>query len=162
MTAGKVIDNWVEHQGTKDQLPPKDFRALNKSALKAGKTSAKDVREHMTKTDIRIKLGRQTQPPPTPVDTNTTFGIPPRPNTPVNNLISHGFRYDWVMQSELAEDLGGGKKSIKPSPTRSSQFLKTANTERRAKVNEYPPPLPPTSDWKMSKFKNVKSKVWAS
>jgi len=30
MTAGKVIDNWVEHQGTKDQLPPKDFRALNK------------------------------------------------------------------------------------------------------------------------------------
>lgn len=30
MTAGKIVDNWLEHQGTKDQLPPKDFVALNK------------------------------------------------------------------------------------------------------------------------------------
>jgi hypothetical protein len=86
--------------------------------------------------------------------------VPARPKTPVNNLISHGFRYDWVMQSALAEDLKGGKQTLKPSPTRSSQVLTVANNERRAKSHEYPPALPPTSDWKMSKFKNVKSKVW--
>jgi hypothetical protein len=66
------------------------------------------------------------------------------------------------MQSDLAEDLGGGKKILKPSPTRSSQVLTVANAERRAKSHEYPPPLPATSEWKMSKFKNVKAKVFVS
>lgn len=89
-------------------------------------------------------------------------GVPARPNTPVGNLISHGFRYDWVMQSDLAEDLAASKKMHKPSPTRSSQVLTVANAERRAKSHEYPPALPPTSKWKMAKFKNVKSKICIS
>jgi len=63
------------------------------------------------------------------------------------------------MQSDLAEDLGASKKMQKPSPTRSSQLLTVANAERRAKSHEYPPALPPTSEWKMTKFKNVKSKI---
>jgi len=33
MTAGKVVDNWAVHQGTKDQLPARDFKALNKVRL---------------------------------------------------------------------------------------------------------------------------------
>lgn len=33
MTAGKIVDNWLEHQGTKDQLPAQDFMAMNKVRL---------------------------------------------------------------------------------------------------------------------------------
>ena len=41
-----------------------------------------------------------------------------RPYTPIGDLVSRGYRYDWVMQSELAEDLGGGKKPLKPAMTK--------------------------------------------
>ena len=40
--------------------------------------------------------------------------------------MAHGYRYDWVLQTELAENLGGGRKLGKPSPTKSTRLLRAA------------------------------------
>ena len=140
LTAGLVVDNWAEHAGTKDMLPARDFKALNKAAIKAGNLDAKSVRDYTNSHDIRVKLGGDTQASPLPIDDNTVFGKtvrrrnpnhgrarPPssslpraprhaltshpdlgpmqvRPSTPFGDLVSHGFRYDWVMNSALADE----------------------------------------------------------
>ena len=74
LTAGLVVDNWAEHAGTKDVLPARDFKALNKAAIKAGNLDAKSVRDYTKTHDIRVKLGGDTQAAPLPIDDNTVFG----------------------------------------------------------------------------------------
>ena len=69
---------------------------------------------------MRLKLGSDAKPEKKPYDENTSFGRPTRPSTPFGDLVSHGFRYDWVMSSEPAEVAVQRKKSKKPTPTRSS------------------------------------------
>lgn len=157
LTAGTVIDNWAEHSGTHDVKPPRDFRALNKAAICAGNLDSKAVREYSKTHDMRVKLGGQQKKTALPIDENTTFGKTVRPSTPFGDLVSHGFRYDWVMQSELAENVVQKMKPKKPQPTKASQA--TAACAQATIANKTASDGMPQAEWKMKKFANVKAKV---
>lgn len=158
LTAGGVIDNWAEHSGTQNMKPARDFKALNKQAIMAGNLDSKSVREYTKSHDIRVRVGGQSRSAPLPIDENTTFGKTVRPSTPFGDLVSHGFRYDWVMQSELAENVVQKMKPKKPAPTKAS--TQTAK-QRQIEIASRDASEMPKKEWKMKKFENVKSRAVA-
>eukprot|EP00312_Isochrysidales_sp_CCMP1244_P005095 CAMPEP_0196686328 /NCGR_PEP_ID=MMETSP1090-20130531/12416_1 /TAXON_ID=37098 /ORGANISM="Isochrysis sp, Strain CCMP1244" /LENGTH=231 /DNA_ID=CAMNT_0042024921 /DNA_START=42 /DNA_END=737 /DNA_ORIENTATION=+ len=162
LTAHTVVDNWAEFTGTKNARPPKDFKAMNRAALRAGHTTAKGVREHSTVHDIRmpVRSGSIRRAPFAP-DASVTAGTQSGEAESFTDLMAHGYRYDWVLQTELAENLGGGRKLGKPSPTKSTRLLRAAAEHHALQDYSFPPSLPAESTWKMNKFKNVKSRVTA-
>ena len=104
LTCGMVVDNWMAHDGTKDVAPARDFRALNKGAVMSGHVDCKGMQEYRATHDFRVKLGSEKKQMAMPINENTSFGRSTRPSTPFGDLMSHGFRYDWVMQTASADE----------------------------------------------------------
>ena len=71
------------------------------------------MNEYRNEHDIRVKLGNEKGGARGGgnYDDNTAFGRPTRPSTPFGDLVSHGFRYDWVMQSEPASAVAQSRGS---------------------------------------------------
>jgi len=165
LTAGSVVENWAEHTGTKDQLPARDFKALNKAAIMSGHLDAKGIRNYTKTHDIRVSHGSEGKAAPLPINENTCFGRLGRAATPVGDIISHGFRYDWVMQSPQACDLQEARKAQKPKPTKSSKLMADTAAERMANPKSLelgfakPTPEDYTVQWKMQKFSKVQARV---
>lgn len=78
-----------------------------------------------------------------------------RPSTPFGDLVSHGFRYDWVMTAEPAESAVQRMKPKKPTATRASLGHAAASKEKLAASIAGPA----ESQWKMKQFANVSSKL---
>ena len=154
LTAGMVVDNWLAHDGTKDVMPPRDFKALNKGAVVAGHVDCKGMHDYRDTHDARLKLGSEKRQTTLPIDENTSFGRPTRPSTPFGDLMSHGFRYDWVMQTESADDVMKARKMKKPSQTKAS-LGHAKGASAKLKDEEA------VVAWKMKKFANVPAKVGA-
>mmetsp|Transcript_21023 Transcript_21023/g.44346 ORF Transcript_21023/g.44346 Transcript_21023/m.44346 type:complete len:237 (-) Transcript_21023:181-891(-) len=163
LSTGSVVENWVEHTGTKDKLPARDFTALNKAAVMAGNLDSKSVREYTKSHDIRVKVGGEKQKAPLPIDDDTTFGKCVRPSTPFDDILSHAHRYDWVMQSELAADVQEQRKATKPKSTKASEGHAKGNAKGNANSPATQKGFPDAPDanglWKMKKFENVKPRV---
>lgn len=155
LTAGMVVDNWLAHDGTKDMAPARDFKALNKGAVVSGHIDCKGMHEYRQSHDIRLKLGSEKKTGMAlPIDENTSFGRPTRPSTPFGDLMSHGFRYDWVMQTESADAVAQARRPKKPTQTKASMGHAEASAARRAGKAE-------AAQWKMKKFANIPAKVGA-
>lgn len=164
LTAGTVVENWAEHEGTKDKLPARDFKALNKAAIISGHLDAKGIREYTKTHDIRVQIGGEGRATALPINENTCFGKGIRPSTPFGDLVSHGFRYDWVMQSPQASDLLVERKAKKPSPTKSSKLMAATAAQRLANPKSQQLGFPSLNEmdqklWKMSKFSKIGPKV---
>jgi hypothetical protein len=153
LTSEMVVGSWAQHDCTKGAQPGRDFKALNKAAIINHSVDCKDINAFRKTHDIRLKLGSEKKPTPVPFDENTSFGRPTRPSTPFGDLVSHGFRYDWVMQSEPADKAVQRQKAKKPAPTKSSMGHATASKAKAAGPAEAPPL------WKMSQFSKVGAKV---
>lgn len=154
LTSGMVVDNWMAHDGTKDVAPARDFRALNKGAVMSGHVDCKGMQEYRGTHDFRVKLGSEKKQSSMPIDENTSFGRPTRPSTPFGDLMSHGFRYDWVMQTASADEFLKARAMKKPPSTKASAGHAAGSAERREKA-EMAAPAP----WKMKKFATVASRV---
>jgi|EP00908_Phaeocystis_cordata_P018812 hypothetical protein len=154
LTAGMVVDNWLAHDGTKDVAPARDFKALNKGAVMAGHVDCKGMQDYRGTHDFRVKLGSEKKKSSLPIDENTSFGRPTRPSTPFGDLMSHGFRYDWVMQTESADSVMQARKLKKPPATKASIGHAKGSAARRVEEVQDAP-------WKMKKFASVAPKVGA-
>ena len=154
LTSGMVVDNWLAHDGTKDVAPARDFKALNKGAVMSGHVDCKGMQEYRGTHDFRVRVGSGKQQSTNPSDENTSFGRPTRPSTPFGDLMSHGFRYDWVMQTASADEFLKARKHKNPPSTKASAGHTMGSTQRREKVEMEPP-----AAWKMKKFATVASKV---
>jgi len=152
LTSEAVVGNWAQHDGTKGQMPARDFKALNKSAVQAGMLDCKGMAEYRKTHDVRLKLGSEKKAAATAFDENTSFGRPTRPSTPFGDLVSHGFRYDWVMQSEPAEQAVQRKKNKKPAMTKASMGHASVSAQKLAEEQEQ-------ILWKLHKFQNVSAKI---
>ena len=116
VTAGDVVDNWADNDGSHSAVAARDFRALNKAAISSGHLDVKAMNEYRNEHDIRVKLGNEKGRAARGggnYDDNTAFGRPTRPSTPFGDLVSHGFRYDWVMQSEPASAVAQSRRAAK-------------------------------------------------
>ena len=154
LTCGMVVDNWMAHDGTKDVAPARDFRALNKGAVMSGHVDCKGMQEYRATHDFRVKLGSEKKQMAMPINENTSFGRSTRPSTPFGDLMSHGFRYDWVMQTASADEFLKVRAKKKPPSTKASLGHAAGSAERREKAETVPP-----EPWKMKKFANVAPRV---
>ena len=159
VTAGDVVDNWADNDGSHSAVAARDFRALNKAAISSGHLDVKAMNEYRNEHDIRVKLGNEKGRAARGggnYDDNTAFGRPTRPSTPFGDLVSHGFRYDWVMQSEPASAVAQSRARQKPRGTIASMGHASRAAAARAGDTAAANPAAP---WKMKKFANVQSKV---
>jgi len=155
LTSEMVVGSWAQHDGTQGMMPARDFKSLNKAAVVGGCVDTKAMAEYRKTHDIRLKLGSEKKVEKKPWDENTAFGRPTRPSTPFGDLVSHGFRYDWVMTAEPAESAVQRMKPKKPTPTRSSLGHAAASKEKLAVSNAGAA----ESQWKMKQFSNVSAKI---
>jgi len=153
LSSKMVVDNWYEPCGTEDMKPARDFKALNKAAVKGGATNNMDISRFRETHDIRVKLGSYQKQEMKPWDGDTTFGRTTRPSTPFGDLVSHGFRYDWVGKAESAETATQSKMKKKPKATKSSQGH-AFGAKQKFMTNEEM-----RETWKMKQFRKVAAKV---
>lgn len=153
VTAGDVCQSWLGNENSKNIEPPPDFKAINKAGIMAGAHTKEQLRSFRASNPIKMKLGSDKPIEHLPYDSNTMFGRPGRASEPMGDLMSHGYRYDWVMQSESADVVAVKRAAKKPAATKSSIGLAASS---RAK---YATPPPQSAAWKMPKYSNVPSRV---
>jgi len=90
-----VTQRWSYHEKSNQLVhDPRNFKALNMMSLKAGATTAPATRAYRGDNDSRIKFGvikpKQNRLP----SHDFTYGRPYNPQTPVSQLITHGFGED--------------------------------------------------------------------
>ena len=79
VTAGDVVDNWADNDGSHSAVAARDFRALNKAAISSGHLDVKAMNEYRNEHDIRVKLGNEKGRAARGggnFDDNTAFGRP--------------------------------------------------------------------------------------
>ena len=154
ITSADVIGGWMQHQGTGDLLPGRDFKALNVGAVTAGAMTSKDFSDFRATHDARLKLGTHKGTESLPYDETTRFGRSGDTSTPFNDLISHSYRFDWMSAQPSAEETR--RKSKKPGQTKTSRMQAEQSALKRASLDQadVAPAL-----WKMSSFDKVPSKL---
>ncbi len=147
---------------------PRNFRALNKAAIRDGNLDARSVREYHVANDLRLSgnnavWSKSTAPPD--VDNVVHGAMKPADSTDVDmhQLVGHGYRFGWMAGRELAEDALRLKRGSKPSQTKASLMRAQRGQAVRAKEVEAPGSPPPASTlWKMKRFGSAESKVKAA
>ncbi|XP_065593467.1 cilia- and flagella-associated protein 77 [Cyrtonyx montezumae] len=82
------------------QNMPRDFITMNRGALKAGYSTAREFNLYYKAKDIRLKEDEyrcfRRSPPRVPAD--RTYGAPARPSTPLFDILQHKFKELWMEQ----------------------------------------------------------------
>ncbi|NXX91875.1 CFA77 protein, partial [Centropus bengalensis] len=83
------------------QRKPRDFITMNRGAVKAGHTTAREFYLYYKAKDIRCKdqCTRFRSPPNLPAD--FTFGLKPRPSIPLYDLLQHKYKELWMEQQRI-------------------------------------------------------------
>ncbi|NXG51583.1 CFA77 protein, partial [Psilopogon haemacephalus] len=121
-----AIGSWdtVKPRSVLAQNMPRDFITMNRGALRAGYTTARQFNLYYKAKDIRRKdedyCHLQRSPPKLPPD--FTYGITPRPSTPMFDLLQHKYKELWMEQQRAltAAQRGAKKKSDKAHETRTT------------------------------------------
>merc|ERR1711871_1080349 len=149
---GKVISSWKTHGGSRITELGTNFAAVNKTALRAGATTATQVAAYRAgNNDIKIKAKELRTPAPLPSDgdLNHTYGRKVRPFTPIGKLMTGEFQRSFCdaqwdrMQHEAATKPG----PIPPMATRASL------------AHQVKPKTAPKAMFKLSKFEKVQPKL---
>ena len=144
--AGAVISSWKIHKPTSDNEAAKDFKQLNKLTLDKKLTSPKEVSAFVKQNDVRVKEKRAASK----IEKNKTapneyFGIPNKPGTPMNMVVSNG--YGNFAADEKKRDYESKLQTINPKQKTTPQ-----KTEKVTEVSE-------KKEFKLKKFQNIESKV---
>ncbi|XP_035197597.1 cilia- and flagella-associated protein 77 [Oxyura jamaicensis] len=98
----EAIGHWNTIKPRTDLAPnmPRDFITMNRGALKAGYTTAREFNLYYKAKDIRRKDDEYSRfkrsPPKVPAD--MTYGIPARPSTPFFDVLHHKYKELWMEQ----------------------------------------------------------------
>ncbi|XP_042734973.1 cilia- and flagella-associated protein 77 [Lagopus muta] len=98
----EAIGHWntIKPRTNLTQNMPRDFITMNRGALKAGYTTAREFNLYYKAKDIRCKDDEYSRfrrsPPHVPAD--RTYGIPARPSTPLFDLLQHKYKELWMEQ----------------------------------------------------------------
>ncbi|CAF3003381.1 unnamed protein product [Rotaria socialis] len=134
----------------------RDYSALNKAALEAGMTSAKDQSRFRTVHDIKkkvfirdVSLAKKTHKFPD----DMVFGTPNRPSTPIGEVLQNRFLDNWLDTMEKKQAAIKKERTDAANAFKGSYHTK-ASLLRQAKIPVDPKPL-----WKMPKFAQGENQV---
>jgi hypothetical protein len=163
--AREVTMHWAAHVPRPNPAPnQRDFVRINKVAAKSNVASAKDLAEFSRNNNIMMApagpSGLLPKIIPSDVHPGFSYGVKARPSTPIHQVVNGDYhcaeetRLDTLYRSR--DGAGEGRKCIKVQLTKTAKTnIENARTAKLAEnileVNAGP--------WKMSKFKNVSSKL---
>uniref|UniRef100_V9L7F1 Cilia- and flagella-associated protein 77 n=1 Tax=Callorhinchus milii TaxID=7868 RepID=V9L7F1_CALMI len=139
----EAIGHWrtVERKVADGQLKVKrDFQAMNKAAIKAGLVTADEHYQFRVTHDIGVSLDQKVKNELTLPD--IAFGKPPRPSTPMFDLLEHKYQQKWLEEQRLADK---AKKKKKLREVKIGKIYETRSSILRKHVTkvEEPPIRPP-------------------
>ncbi|KAM9641530.1 cilia- and flagella-associated protein 77 [Trichechus inunguis] len=142
--------NVFKQQPTCPQELTRNYIAMNRGALKAGLTTARENFLYRRLNDIRIsnQEDRHTKKEPPSLPPNMTFGIPSRPSTPFFDLLQHRYQQLWVQEQKAAQ------KAIKMEKKHKVILGKLYET-RSCQLRKYKPPVKLDALWHMPHFQKV-------
>ncbi|NXY46368.1 CFA77 protein, partial [Ceuthmochares aereus] len=127
------------------QEKPRDFIAMNRGALKAGYTTAREFNLYYKAKDIRRKdeCNPFKSPPKLPAD--FTYGVRSRPSTPLFDLLQHKYKELWMEQQRaLTAALRTQRKKKDKAPDTRTTWLR-----------KNPPPAKEESFWHLPRLEKV-------
>ncbi|KAM9206860.1 cilia- and flagella-associated protein 77 [Dugong dugon] len=142
--------NVFKQQPTCPQELTRNYIAMNRGALKAGLTTARENFLYRRLSDIRIndQEDRHTKKEQPSLPPNMTFGIPSRPSTPFFDLLQHRYQQLWVQEQKAAQ------KAIKMEKKHKVILGKLYET-RSCQLRKYKPPVKLDALWHMPHFQKV-------
>lgn len=148
--AGAVISSWQVHKPTLDNIAEKDFKRLNKLSLDQKLTSAKQVSDFVKNNDIRVKdkRSKHEKEKNAPLQENEYFGIPNKPGTPIDMVVSNGYGNFAADEKKKEYEVNLHNVSVKH--------------KQASQITEKPTEPEEKKEFKLKKFQNVESKVKSS
>lgn len=164
--AREVTMQWLSHMPSiRPTDCQQDFKKINKLALKAHMSSAKDLaqfRREINPQNITVSAPPHVGPPPKVIPSDVvpafTYGKKTRPSTPIAAVVSYQFsaEYEQALE-ENYEQYYDEKRMVKmraPKTTKSAEGHAMAAARSRSLINgEHKEPF------KMKKFLKVKAKM---
>ncbi|XP_009894571.2 cilia- and flagella-associated protein 77 [Dryobates pubescens] len=147
----EAIGSWdtVKPRSVSARDMPRDFISMNRGALRAGCTTARDFNLYYKAKDIRRKGEEyshlQRGPPKLPAD--FTFGIPPRPSTPIFDLLQHKYKELWMEQQRA---LTVAQRVVKKKSRKDK-----ARETRTTLLRREPAPAQEESFWHLPRLEKV-------
>uniref|UniRef100_G3TF11 Cilia and flagella associated protein 77 n=1 Tax=Loxodonta africana TaxID=9785 RepID=G3TF11_LOXAF len=142
--------NVFKQQPTCPHELTRNYIAMNRGAVKAGLTTARENFLYRRLNDIRIsdQEDRHTKKERPSLPPNMTFGIPARPSTPFFDLLQHRYQQLWVQEQKAAQ------KAIKMEKKHKVILGKLYET-RSCQLRKYKPPVKLDALWHMPHFQKV-------
>ncbi|NXW57353.1 CFA77 protein, partial [Eurystomus gularis] len=145
----EAIGHWntVKPRPSLVEKMPRDFIAMNRGAVKAGYTTAREFTLYYKAKDIRCKDEEYSHlkrsPPEVPPD--FTYGITARPSTPFFDLLQHKYKELWMEQQRAltVAQQEEKKKKVKACETRTTLLRK------------HPPPAKVESFWHPPRLEKI-------
>jgi len=157
VTSGHVLGGWAQFDSTANQIAGRDFKALNAMAVVAGKKTSKQMSEFRRTHDARLKLGGHERHEVKPYDDNTVFGRSSAASTPFNDLMNHGYRFDWMATQPPPEEMH--VKKGKPTETNTSRLMAETARKKLEALEIAKSTISAPEEWKMDMFKRVPAKL---
>ncbi|XP_063172514.1 cilia- and flagella-associated protein 77 [Candoia aspera] len=129
---------------------PRDYQATNCHAVKDGYTTAHEQNLYRKIKDFRINVEDERRfkktPPKVPAD--MTYGRPPRPATPLFDLLQHKYKEIWMAEQRAVIR---AEKAEKKQKKRRGKFYET----RTSLLRKFQPPMKKEQLWHMPHFQKV-------
>ncbi|KAM9256631.1 cilia- and flagella-associated protein 77 [Cariama cristata] len=144
----EAIGHWntVKPRTAFVQKMPRDFITMNRGALKAGYTTAREFNLYYKAKDIRHKDVEHSQfkrcPPKVPAD--LAYGITARPCTPFFDLLQHKYKELWMEQQRA-----------RTATQRAEKKKDNACETRTTFLRRHPPPTKEESFWHLPRLEKV-------
>jgi hypothetical protein len=148
--ARDLIKKWKVHEPSKDCLPELDFISLNNKSISKGFSTSTQFRIYKKSQHLRPSVS-QNYVKNKSIATDTTYGVPLRPATPIKAVI--GNFYGRVASEVLHDNYAvqGSQTLGKYSSTRGFELLKASKYfSNQEKKND---------EFKMKKFSSVKTRT---
>lgn len=145
-----------EHSSNPDFEYVRDYSALNKAALEAGLTTAKEQSRYRTIQDIKKKVFiRDVSPGKKPLKfaDDMVFGTANRPSTPIVEVLQNRFLDNWL------ETMGNKQAQIKKERTDAANAFKGSYHTKSSLLRQAKIPVDPKPLWKLSKFAQGENQV---
>ncbi|NXM66953.1 CFA77 protein, partial [Serilophus lunatus] len=127
------------------KIMPRDFITMNRGAVEAGCTTAREFALYHKFMDIRLKEEDGFPKARLAKMQNMTVGMPPRPPTPMFDLLQHRYKELW-MEEQRAQTVVQRVEKKK---------LDKVRENHTASLRTPPPPVKEESFWHPSRFEKV-------
>jgi len=158
--------HWASHVPRKKPgSETQDYKKLNKMAAQSNVATTSQLKSFKSNQDVRLMPpGAKGSAPnviPSDVIPSFAYGRKSRPSTPINSVVGNQFgtEHEDVLafqynQHEQQRDMPNGRRVIKLTKAAKAQ-ISNARSDRAIRESDSPPKEP----FKMTKFKNVQSKL---